>query len=77
VLRYDRFSTSEHDNIPSDPNNEVGYGVALAYDWPLAESLSLMTEALLVRSDRSARVLIGEPQVQKERSLTLSLRYRF
>ncbi|MTV36205.1 hypothetical protein [Duganella radicis] len=77
ALRYDRFSTSEHDILPSDPNNETGYGVALAYDWPLAGNLSLMTEALLVRSDRSARVLIGEPQVQKERSLTISLRWRF
>ncbi|MYM22238.1 hypothetical protein GTP46_06235 [Duganella sp. FT135W] len=77
AVRYDRFSTSEHDNIPSDPNNEVGYGVALAYDWPLAESLSLMTEALLVRSERSARVLIGEPALQMERSLTVSLRWRF
>jgi hypothetical protein len=77
ALRYDRFSTSEHDNIPSDPNNEVGYGVALAYDWPLTEGWSLMTEALLVRSERSARVLIGEPALQNERSLTLSLRWRF
>jgi len=77
AVRYDRFSTSEHDNIPSDPNNEVGYGVALAYDWPLAESWSLMTEALLVRSERSARALIGEPVLQKERSLTVSLRWRF
>jgi hypothetical protein len=76
-VRYDRFSTTEHDNIPSDPNGEVGYGVALAYDLPLAESLSLMTEALLVRSERQARALIGEPVSQKERSLTVSLRWRF
>ena len=77
AVRYDRFSTSEHDLIPSDPNNEVGYGVALAYDWPLAERLSLMTEALLVRSDRPARALVGEAPVQKERSLTVSLRWTF
>ncbi|WP_373987056.1 hypothetical protein [Duganella sp. BuS-21] len=77
AVRYDRFSVTEHDNIPSDPNGEAGYGVALAYDWPLAEQLSLMTEALLVRSDRPARVLIGETQLQKERSLTVSLRWRF
>ena len=77
ALRYDHFRTREHDMLPSDPNNETGYGVALAYDWPLADSLSLMTEALLVRSDRSARILIGEPQLQQERSLTVSLRWRF
>lgn len=77
AVRYDRFSTSEHDNIPSDPNHETGYGVALAYDLPLAENWSLMTEALLVRSERSARALIGEAALQKERSLAVSLRWHF
>nr|WP_315254561.1 hypothetical protein [uncultured Duganella sp.] len=75
--RYDRFRTSEHDRIPGDPNNERGYGVALAYDAPLADRVSLMTEALLVRSDRTARRLIGEPAMQTERSLTVSLRFKW
>jgi hypothetical protein len=77
ALRYDRFRTREHDILRADPNNENGYGVALAYDWPLAESLSLMTEALLVRSDRSARRLIAAPPSASERSVTVALRWRF
>lgn len=77
AVRYDRFSTTEHDRIPQDPNGERGYAVALAYDWPLAESLSLMTEALLVHSDRPARSLIALAPLQTERSLTVSLRWRF
>lgn len=77
ALRYDRFSTSEHDWLPQDPNNERGHGVALAYDWPLTEQLSLMTEALVVRSERAARLQIGEAPRQTERSITASLRWRF
>jgi hypothetical protein len=77
ALRYDRFRTTEHDYLPSDPNNESGHGVALAYDWPFADNLSLITEALLVRSGRSARTLIGDQPRQTERSLTASLRWRF
>jgi hypothetical protein len=77
ALRYDRFSTGEHDWLPADSNNESGHGVALAYDWPLAENLALMTEALLVRSERVARVQIGERPRQTERSITASLRWRF
>jgi hypothetical protein len=77
AVRYDRFRTSEHDVLPGDPNSESGHGVALAYDWPLADNLALMTEALLVRSERAARTQIGERPRQTERSLTASLRWRF
>jgi len=77
AMRYDRFSTSEHDAIAVDPNNERGHGVALAYDWPLLGNLALMTEALLVRSERAARAQIGERSRQSERSITASLRWRF
>ena len=77
ALRYDRFSTTEHDVLPADPNNEQGHGVALAYNWPLSDSLALMTEALLVRSVRASRVLIAEQPAQTERSLTASLRWQF
>jgi hypothetical protein len=77
ALRYDHFSTSEHDGLPADPNSENGHGVALAYDWPLGENLALMAEALLVRSERAARLQIGERPEQTERSITASLRWRF
>jgi hypothetical protein len=29
AVRYDRFSTTEHDNIPSDPNTKL----AMAWRW--------------------------------------------
>ncbi|TFW27121.1 hypothetical protein [Duganella callida] len=77
ALRYDRFRTTEHDNLPGDPNNETGHGVALAYELPLTDSWSLMSEALFVRSDRAARVLIDEAPLQNERSLTVSLRLKW
>jgi hypothetical protein len=77
AARYDRFSTGGHDLIPQDPNDETGHGLALAYNWPLTESLAFMTEALLVSSDRSARTQIGDTPKQVERSLTASLRWRF
>ncbi|SDG82381.1 MULTISPECIES: hypothetical protein [unclassified Duganella] len=77
TLRYDRFRTTENDRIPGDPNNERGHALALAYDVPLADNISLMTEALMVRSDRAARQLIGEQPLQKERSLVVSLRFRW
>jgi hypothetical protein len=77
AARYDRFSTGGHDLLPQDPNDETGHGLALAYNWPLTESLAFMTEALLVSSDRSARTQIGDAPKQVERSLTASLRWRF
>ncbi|MRW91879.1 hypothetical protein GJ699_17940 [Duganella sp. FT80W] len=77
AVRYDRFLTREHDILPSDPNNEDGDGLALAYDLALSDSLSLMTEALWVRSDRAARSLIATSPQQTDRSLTVSLRWRF
>ena len=76
-VRYDRFRSDEHDRIPGDPNHERGQAVALAYDAPLADSVSLMAEALLVRSDRAGRRLIGEQAMQHERSLTVSLRFKW
>ncbi|MBV7534665.1 hypothetical protein KW842_02695 [Duganella sp. sic0402] len=76
-MRYDRFRAREHDHVPADPNGENGYGVALAYSMPLNDYASLMSEALLVRSDRAARRQIGEPALQTERSLALSLRLKW
>lgn len=77
ALRYDRFSTTEHDDLPGDPNNETGHGVALAYNWPLSRSLAVMTELLEVQSERPSRVLVREQPGQTERSFTASLRWRF
>lgn len=77
ALRYDRFSTTGEDKLPQDPNDEHGDGVALAYRWRLSRGLALMTELLEVRSERSARIQIGERARQVERSLTASLRWNF
>lgn len=77
ALRYDRFGTSEHDILPQDPNGESGHALALAYQWPLGESLSLMTELLQIDSRRDNRAQIGQAPAQRERSVTAALRWRF
>ncbi|MBY0242394.1 MAG: hypothetical protein K2X55_24075 [Burkholderiaceae bacterium] len=77
ALRYDRFSTTGHDVLPDDPNDETGQAIALAYHMPLSGSMSLMLESLVVQSDRASRRLIGEPRHQSERSLTAALRWKF
>lgn len=77
TLRYDHFSTNGHDVLPDDPNDETGYAIALAYHMPLSDTLSLMLESLVVRSERPSRGLIAEQGRQTERSLTAALRWRF
>jgi hypothetical protein len=77
ALRYDRFSTTGHDVLPSDPNDERGHGLALAYSLPLKDSVELVAELLRVRSERGARSQIGQAPLQDERSATLALRWHF
>lgn len=77
AVRYDRFSTSEHDWLPTDPNQETGHALALAYQLALSESLALTAEWLSISSERGARSLIAETPRQTERSVTVSLRWQF
>ena len=79
AMRFDRFRAKEHytDILPSDPNSEQGRALAIAYAWPLNRSLSLVSEALVVRSSRIARILIGEPSDKTERSLGAAIRWQF
>ena len=76
-LRYDNFSTRENDVIPSDPNDERGNSLALAYAHKIAPAWTVVVEALTVRSDRPARALSGIAPSQREHSLTTALRWRF
>jgi hypothetical protein len=77
ALRYDRFGASEHDVLPSDPNNEKGRSLALAYTWPLDAGVTLAMELLAVDSQRAARSMIGLRPGQVERSVTSSVRWQF
>ena len=79
AVRLDRFSAGERpeDIIRSDANSEVGAALALAYHWRISPSLSLVSEALVVDSDRAARGALGQPTSRMERSLTASLRIGF
>ena len=77
TVRVDQFKTEGKDLLPSDPNDENGRALALAYSRNLTESVSFVTEVLALRSSRSARRLTGEPVQQNELSLTASLRKRF
>jgi hypothetical protein len=76
-LRYDRFRARENDILPSDPNDENGQALALAYRLPLQRGWSLLGEWLVVKSTRAARPLTGSAPAQSERSLTASLRWQF
>jgi len=77
AVRYDRFSTTGHDALPQDPNDERGHGVALAYSMPLGDSMELVGELLRIRSERGARSQIGQAPLQDEHSATLALRWHF
>lgn len=77
TLRYDRFRTSEHDILPTDPNSERGHSVALAYSLGLSDSATLVTELLEVDSLRDARPLLHAARNQRERSLVASVRWQF
>ncbi len=76
-VRFDRFSTSGHDILPADRNDETGYALALAYSMPLSDTFTLLLESLTVQSQRSSRQLIGEPIQQTGRTLMASLRWSF
>lgn len=75
--RLDHFDTRENDILPDDPNDETGRALAVAYRHPLSTSVNLVTELLVVRSQRGARTLIHEPVRQHENSLTSALQWRF
>ena len=79
AVRADRFNVKEHqaDILPADPNGETGRALAIAYSWRVNPSVSLVMEALRVRSDRIARTLIGDTPDKTERSLTASVRWQF
>lgn len=79
AVRVDQFNTRERpeDVIRSDANSEDGRALALAYHWRIKPSLSLVTEALMVESDRAARTVLGLPTSRLERSLTAALRISF
>ena len=76
-LRFDHFGTREHDLFPSDPNSEQGHSVALAFSTNLPGSAVLVSELLLIDSDRAARQLLGEGRRRIERSWMTSLRWQF
>ena len=83
TLRLDHFRTDENDILPGDPNGEVGRSLAMAYAVPLKSvvpptgQFTLVTELLLLESDRPARSQIGQAARQTEQSWTTSLRWQF
>ncbi|MFL6658693.1 MAG: hypothetical protein ACJ8GW_11510 [Massilia sp.] len=77
TVRYDRFLNRDRDQTPLDPNGERGQSVALAYVLGLSSTVSLVSEVLVVKSTRDARILIGEAPHQASNSITSSLRWQF
>jgi hypothetical protein len=79
AIRVDQFNARERpeDAIRTDANSENGRALALAYHWRIGPSVALVTEALLVDSDRAARNALGLPSNRLERSATAALRVSF
>ncbi len=79
AMRVDQFNTRERseDVIPTDANSETGHALALAYHWRINTAVSLVSEALIVSSDRPARSVLGLPANRLERTLTAALRLSF
>lgn len=79
ALRVDQFRTRERpeDVIRADANSEEGHALALAYHWRISPVVSLVSEGLVVQSDRPARSALGLPTNRLERSLTAALRLSF
>lgn len=77
ALRFDQFSTSERDILPSDPNRETGRGLAIAYSFVVSQSVSVVIEALTVQSWRPARTLLRAAPGQAESSITSAVRWIF
>ena len=79
AVRVDQFNTRARpeDVIRTDVNSEFGRALALAYHWRISPSLSLVSEVLVVASDRPARRALGLPTNRLERSLTAALRLGF
>ncbi len=76
-FRADFFSADDRENTPDDPNQESGRAFMLNYAYaPHSAHWSIMLEALLVESRRSARVLIGDSLHADERSLVARWRWR-
>ncbi len=71
AVRVDQFNTGARpeDVIRTDVNSEFGRRIS--------PSLSLVSEALVVDSDRPARGALGLPTNRLERSLTAALRLGF
>jgi hypothetical protein len=77
TLRWDLFRNQDIDLLPTDPNSEHGNALAVAYRMPVGKQLHWVSELLRVDSTHAARVLLGEPAREIERSLSTSLRWDF
>ena len=76
-VRYDNFSTDDHDNTFMDDNDERGHAWTLAYFWNAKPNLRLGLEWLQIDSRRSARGYIGQAAVQQDSHLFAGVRWRF
>ena len=79
TIRLDHFNTRDRpeDVIRTDANSEDGRALALAYHWRISPALSLVSEWLVVHSDRAARNSLGLPASRLERSLSAALRINY
>jgi hypothetical protein len=69
AARAEQFRTRNSGSYVRRRENEDGWAAALAYRRELSPNLTLVAEALHVRSDRDQRVLIGLPARQRQTQL--------
>jgi hypothetical protein len=76
-LRYDRFATTENDQIPLDSNVEDGSVWMLAYQFEVSKHLKLAAEWLQIDTTRDAFEYFGLARSVTERQFQLSAQLRF
>ncbi len=76
-VRYDHFTVTENDQVPSDDNAEDGHAWTLAYRFNASERISLAAEWLSIKTHREAWAYFGVPTAATETQTQLLLQVRF
>lgn len=75
--RLEQFEVEDHDQTADDDNDETGHAVTLAWLWQWRERWQLLTELLLVDSERDARRYFNQSTQQQETVLQLAVRFHW
>lgn len=76
TLRYDDFAVVDRDRIPLDDNGETGDALTLAWRYSPRDDWSVGLEWQRLQVERPAFAYAGAAVAQRERLLSLEVRYR-